>query len=202
MNIQNQVGSQSNADGVFAYQRSGKNGDLIVSQLHGRRAEQTLRGNCFGIQGTAVTTTAAGAATFTGLCVGNPVGSGVNMVLNRLTVSQVAALTAATTIGLMYGPSTAAITASLTSIYNRLPGGADSAMVATAGQTITAPTAFRVFAGSGSGAITVPLIIPALDIDLDGELIIPPGYFVASYTSAVTTTALLFGFEWEEVTRV
>lgn len=202
MNIQNLVGSQSNADGVYAYQRSGKNGEQIVSELHGKRYEQTSRGSSFGIQGTAVTTTAAGATTFTGLAVGNPAGSGVNMVLNRFSCSQVAALTAGTSIGLMYGISTTAITASLTTIFNRLPGGAASALVATAGQTITAPTAFMVFGSGGSGATTVPLLIQALNVDIEGGLVIPPGYFVASYTSVASTTALHFRFEWEEVTRV
>ena len=33
----------------------------------------------------------------------------------------------------------------------------------------------------------------------DPRLIIPPGYAVASYTSRVTTTALMFAFQWEEV---
>ena len=32
-----------------------------------------------------------------------------------------------------------------------------------------------------------------------GSVIIPPGSFVASYTFIVTTSALQFGFAWEEV---
>lgn len=177
--------------------RGGQLGDTIVSELHGRYFEQTYNQNMFGIQGTAVTTTAGGNATFTGLAVGNPSTSGYYLVLNKVKVNQVAALTAATTIGVMYGPGS--ITASLTTIANRYGGGRASVMTATAGQTITAPTLWTLIGSSGSGAMTTPLLIPALSIDFEGSIVIPPGYFIASYTSAVSTTALLFDFQWEEV---
>jgi hypothetical protein len=153
----------------------------------------------FSVQGVATTTTAANAATFTGLAVGNPLGSGYNLVVNKITINQVAALTASTNIGIMYGPSTAPITASLTTINNKFAGGRSSIAVATAGQTITAPTSWILLGGGGSGAMTVPGIIPPLYADLEGSLIIGPGFFFASYTGLVTTTALLFYFQWEEV---
>lgn len=191
------TGVQNQSDGSFLFARSGKQGDAIGSSLHGRYYEQTYRGNMYGIQGTAVTTTAAGAATFTGLAVGNPSSSGYNLVVNKVTVSQKAALTAATDIGVMYGPGS--ITASLTTVRNLFAGGTASRMVATAGQTITSPVNWVHLGGSGSGAMTVPLLIPALSIDFEGSLIIPPGFFMASYTSAASTTALAFYFQWEEV---
>lgn len=194
-----QVGPQSAGAGGKIIARAGAQGDLIYSELHGRYYEQAVRGNIFGITGGLTTTTAAGAATFTGLLVGNPASSGVNLAVNKVSVLQGAALTAETDIGVMYGPSTLPITASLTTIFNRNPAGAASKCVATAGQTITAPTAFIVFAGSGSGAITVPGLMPVVGLDFEGSLIIPPGYFFASYTSRVSTTALMFCFAWEEV---
>ena len=193
------AGVQGNNDGQPFNARGGRQGDQLSSDLHGRYYEQTYRGNMFGIQGTAVTTTAAGAATFTGLAVGNPAGSGINMEVNIVSITQSAALTAATNIGVMFGPSTTAITASLTTIANRKVGGAASGCVATAGQTITSPTQWIIIGGSGSGAMTVPLLIPSLLYDFGGGLIIPPGYFLASYTSAASTTALSFYFQWQEV---
>lgn len=191
------AGVQNQSDGVAFTARGGKQGDQIVSELHGRYYEQAYRGNLYGITGGLTTTTAGGAATFTGLIVGNPVGSGVNMAVNKCFVSQGAALTAETEIGVMYGANTT--TASLATIFNRNPLGPASKCVANAGQTITAMTAFIVWAGSGSGAITVPGIIPVNGVDFEGSLIIPPGYALASYTSRVTTTALMFSFQWEEV---
>lgn len=191
------TGQQNVSDNVVTKARGGKQGDQIVSELHGRYYEQTYRGNMFGITGGLTTTTAGGVATYTGLIVGNPVGSSVNLAVNKCFVSQGAALTAETEIGIMYGANTT--TTSLTTIFNRNPLGPASKAVANAGQTITAMTAFIVFAGSGSGAITVPGIIPVAGVDFEGSLIIPPGYAFASYTSRVTTTALMFTFNWEEV---
>lgn len=97
----------------------------------------------------------------------------------------------------MYGSNVT--TASLATIFNRKAGGRASIAVANAGQTITAMTAFIVFAGSGSGAMTVPGLMPIVGLDLEGSLIIPPGYAFASYTSRVSTTALMFCFAWEEI---
>lgn len=197
------VGVQNNSDStVPVTAQLGQQGDTLVSELHGRYYTQTVRQRVFGITGGLTTTTAAGAATFTGLLVGNPAGSGVNLAVNKVTVLQGAALTAETDIGIMYGPSTATITSSLTTIFNRYAGGTASACVATAGQTITVPTAFIVFAGSGSGAITVPGLMPVVGVDLEGSLVIPPGYFFASYTSRVSTTALMFSFAWEEIPTI
>lgn len=193
------VGVQNNADGATPVtQQFDQQGAGLVTGLNSRDYQQTVRGNSYGINGALTTTTAAGNATFTGLLVGNPAGSGVNVAVGKCFVSQGAALTAATMIGIMYGPSTATITASLTPV-NRYPLGAPSKCVATAGQTITAPTSFIVFAGSGSGAITVPLVIPGVGYDFEGSLIIPPGYFFASYTSLASTTALVFTFNWMEI---
>ncbi len=194
-----QVGVQQIGDSYKTIARAGKQGETIVSELHGRYYEQTYRGNMFGISGGLTTTTAAGAATFTGLVIVNPSGSGYNLAINKVTILQGAALTAETDIGIMYGASVAATTP-LTTIFNRLAGGRASVAIASAGLSLTAAmTAFIVFAGSGSGAITVPGLMPVVGVDFEGSLIIPPGYSVASYTSRASTTALMWTFQWEEV---
>lgn len=197
MQITGQAGVQTVPSGGTAIARIGGGAELSVSELRPRYYQDARDGNMFGITGGLTTTTAAGAATFTGLIVGNPAGSGYNLVMNKVFVSQGAALTAETEIGVMYGINTT--TVSLTTIFNRMAGGRASVAVANAGQTITAMTAFYVFAGAGSGAITVPGIEPVCGIDFEGSLIIPPGYAIASYTSRVTTTALVFTFNWTEV---
>lgn len=192
-----QTGEVNVGDGAFPNQRGGRQGETICSDLHGRYYETTARQNMYGITGALTTTTAGGVATFTGLIVGNPSGSGYNLAVNKVSVLQGAALTAETDIGIMYGANTT--TASLATIFNRRAGGRSSIAVANAGQTITAMTAFIVFAGSGSGAITVPGLMPVVGLDFEGSLIIPPGYAFASYTSRATTTALMFCFAWEEI---
>lgn len=195
---QGTVGVTNASDGSTPItQQFGQQADAFVSEYHGRYYSAAVRGNAFGINGALTTTTAAGNATFTGLIVGNPAGSGYNLEITKVFVMQGAALTAETEIGVMYGANTT--TVSLTTIANRLAGGRASVARANAGQTLDAAfTSFIPFLGSGSGAITVPGIIPQSMVDFEGQLIIPPGYAIASYTSRVTTTALMFGFNWIE----
>lgn len=193
------VNPQNNTDGTSVQNaRSGRQGDLIISELHGRYFEQTFRSNMFSVctQGTAVTTTAGLATTFTGLAIGNPAGSGVNMVLNKFTAQQFA-VGAAATIGIMGGAGT--ITASLTPQSRIIGGGAISKMTATAGQTISTPLLIATFGSIGSVATTGYGIELGVAVDLEGSVIIPPGSFIASYTAIVTTSALQFSFCWEEV---
>jgi len=192
--LQGRVGVQNAAEGSDIGARMGRQGDLITSDLHGRYYEQTYRGNMYGITGGLTTTTAAGAATFTGLLVVNPASSGVNLVVNKVWIAQPVALTAETELGVMYGVNTVCAT-KLTTIFNRLTGGKPSAAFASAGESLTAAmTSFIVISSGGTAVQPV-----AHAADLEGGLIIAPGYSFASYTSRVTTTACVFSFQWEEV---
>lgn len=178
--------------------RAGQLGDLIVSQLQGLKYENTYRANRYSVANqAAVTTTAALATTFTGLVVGNPAGSPVNLVLDKFAAAQFA-VGAAGAIGLMGGASTTAITSGLT-VQNRKMGGSVGYGVASAGQTIGTPVLLDVFGNIGSVATTGYGIGSGIYVDLNGSLIVPPGYFVASYTTIVTTSALIFTIGWVEI---
>lgn len=192
------TGALSVSDLSKTIARAGKQGDLIVSELHGRYYEQTYRGNVFSIstQGTNVTTTAALATTFTGLAVSNPAGSGVNLVLNQFTAAQFAAGVAAT-IGIMGGAGV--LTASLTPQSRVIGGGQVSKALASASATISTPVLIATYGSVGSGATTVPLAFQGICKDFEGSLIVPPGSFIASYTSTAQTSAWQFSFCWEEV---
>jgi hypothetical protein len=191
-------GAQNQPDLVPIFGRAGRQGDQIVSELHGRYYEQTVRGNMFSVQtqGTSVTTTAALATTFTGLAVGNPAGSGVNLVLNKFTAAQLA-VGAAGEIGIMGGPGS--ITASLTPQSRIIGSGLVSKATATAGQTISTPVLITTVGQVGSLATTGYGLMPGLCWDAEGSIIVPPGSFIASYTAVITTSALQFSFAWEEV---
>ena len=147
-------------------------------------------------QGTGVTTTAALATTWTGLGIGNPALSGVNLVLLKFQVAQFA-VGAAATIGIMGGVG--AITASLTPQSRLIGIGTTSYATASAGQTISTPVLIASYGQCGSLATTGYGITPGLVADIDGRIVVPPGSFVCSYTSIVTTSALQFSFVWEEV---
>lgn len=192
-----QVGTQTVSDGARVVARGGQQGDTIVSQLHGRYYEQTLRGNVFHVSNQAAVSTTAGlATTFTGLAVANPANSGYNMALLAVGVGQAAA-GAAGAVGIMTGAGAAA--GSLTA-RNALVGGRASAMSQpSAGATIATPVLERVFGSVGSVATTGYGLVAGLWYFADGSLVIPPGFFVASYTTAATTTATIWTFVWEEV---
>ncbi len=199
MIIQPITGPQSASDGnIAAACRGGKQGDLIVSELHGRYYEQTYRSNIFSVmtQGTGITTTAALATTWTGLGISNPVGSGVNLVVNKMWVTEFA-VGAASTVGVMGG--TGVLNAGLTPQSRIIGSGTVSKANASASATISTPLLICTFGQTGSLATTGYGLGPAASIDFEGSLIVPPGSFIASYTAIVTTSALQFGYAWEEV---
>lgn len=192
------TGAQSSqSDGSLINARGGRQGDQIVSELHGRFYEQTLRGNVFHVSNQAAVSTTAGlATTFTGLAVANPSGNAKNLVLLAVGVAQAAAGVAGA-VGVMSGAGAAA---GALSARNGLVGGAASAMSApSASATIATPVLERVFGSIGSLATTGYGLMPGLWWYADGNLIVPPGFFIASYTSAATTTATIWTFVWEEV---
>lgn len=176
--------------------RAGSQGDLIVSELHGRYYEQAARGNMYRIVSQAAVTTTAGlATTWTGLAISNPAGSGVNAVVNLFSVAQFA-VGAAAAIGIMTGSGAAA--GSLVPKNARVDG-TTGKVTASAGATIATPVLDIVIGQAGSLATTGYGLGAGLVVDLNGSIIIPPGFYAASFTSIVTTSALLFGFQWEEV---
>ncbi|MEY2874023.1 MAG: hypothetical protein RLZZ373_1394 [Pseudomonadota bacterium] len=191
------VGAAQYGDGSQPTLRVGNQGDQIISQLHGRYYEQAKRGTLFSLANQAAVSNTAGlATTFTGLSVANPSGSGKNLVLLHVGVGQIAA-GAAGALGIMTGSGAAA--GSLTP-RNCLVGGGASVAVGSNSATIATPVLERIFGTIGSLATTGYGLQPGLQYQVDGSLVIPPGYFVASYASAALTSASIWSFVWEEVT--
>jgi hypothetical protein len=195
-----QAQNQGQGDGSMVPIRLNRVGEMIAAQ-GGKYAQAALSGRLFSIANQAkVATTAALATPWTGLAVGNPVGSGVlcSLVQFGAAVSDTA-VSAAGAVGLMTASSlVTAITASLTPI-NCMISGASSKVYATAGQTIATPTLNRVVGTLGTVAVTGYGNVTAALYDLDGSLILQPGTFVASYTTAATTATIIFHFVWEEI---
>lgn len=189
--------------------RAGQLGDAIISELHGRYYETTYRGNSFLLSvstAAAVTAYAGGAAGTPMLCLFNPSGSGRNAVINKASVGNVVAASAAGTVAFaLYFGATAAITqATVTNPWN----------MGTQLQSGSVMTGFRnvaLTAGSAaSNAIAVSsyywataagaTVVSGGPIDLEGGLIIPPGSYCALGGSAALTSATWIGsLQWEEV---
>ena len=199
--------TSSLASGAQVVQRAGNMGDQIVSELHGRYYETNYRRNQFyGSNGaTPSITTVALATTYTGLCLYNPAGSTINVVVNKVGYSFLVAFAAAATIGLMTGYNAAGI---VTAGAAASPGAssfigigaAPQGKVALSATLPTAPFLHTVFGTGLTGAITTTPQITGGLFDMEGSVILPPGAYCAIYTSTVSGAASLAGsFQWEEV---
>jgi hypothetical protein len=206
MQLQGVVGPQtvqSLGGGTVANVRQGNMGELIKSDLHAPFYEGSYRGTRFGAANqAAVATTAAFATTYTGLVLYNQNGSAVNLVLEKVGVTPILAQTTTVAVGLMVGQSTTAFSG-VTAVTPRSKkigsGYTPVGLVASAATLPVAPTLDTLLGYIGTGATTVDQLIPTMAL-LGGDIILPPGAFVAVYTNAATVASSLFlSFQWEEV---
>ena len=167
----------------------------------GKYRNATLDGRMYSVANQAAVITTAGlAATYTGLAVCNPLASGKNLVMCGFNYGAGVAVTVATSIGIMGGASGCTAATAIITIQNRLLGGGGSSAVADDAVVFTTtPVLLQLVAEGWTEATTAGSIGPVHHVDLDGSLVLPPGGYVAAYTSAIVTGAsLLFGFMWEE----
>lgn len=210
MLIQGQVGQPSQtsiASGANPTLRQGQLGDAIVSELHGRYYETTYRRNMYTATLTAGTTTSAAlSTTFTGLLLLNPLNSPVNFVINKVGFSFIVAFTAAAAIGLQAGNVTTAALSGLTTTntsiranYLGMPAGSSQGLTYSAATT-TAPWLQTIVGSALTGAITTVPQVPGFFFDMEGSLVVPPGSWVATYTSTASgASGTLATIQYEEV---
>jgi hypothetical protein len=157
-----------------------------------------------GANQAATVTTVGLATTYTGLCLSNPVGASVNLVLTKVGYSFIVAFTAASAVGLMCGYN------SSTNVTHTTPGVPRSAFIGAGAVGVglvdvsctlpTAPTVTHLFASGLTGAITVQQSLSGQAVDLEGSVILPPGAYAAIYTSTVSGAAGFLGsMQWAEV---
>lgn len=211
--IQNVVGQQIQIDGQPSAQRAGRDGGLVVTELHGKYYEQASRGGLFiGVSAVGGIALIAPAASGGHPTLWNPFGSGVNLSLVRLALSYVSGTNAPTAIEwaktLLAGSAlgTGAPIATFTDVtpVSALVGGAGVAKgrwaptinTFTAAPTYHMPTglALDTMAAASTNA---PF---SLIVDYDGTCPIAPGAALSLCAQAATTTALFqVSVIWEEV---
>jgi hypothetical protein len=183
--------------------RIGSTSELIVDELHGRYYETTVRKAMYsGANLTGITTTAAFATTYTGMCLSNPIGSTVNLVLTKVTYAPVVAQTAALVMGIMTGYSASVNvthTTPLVPLSNFVGQPAGTGLIDSSATLPVAPTRLILLGTLTTGAITQTLLNGSVT-DMEGSVVIPPGGYAAIYTSAASVgSSLAFGMMWEEV---
>lgn len=201
---ENKVGPQINSDGTIVTQRAGRTGETVTTDAHARYYEPTIRRSVYSGSVVGQVTTVGLNTTYTGLCLSNPVGSSVNLVINKVGYAFIVAFAAGAAIGLMTGYN------ATTNVTHSTPVTPRSQYFTSAGGGIglldssailpTAPTLNTVFASGLTGAITTATTVGPSVIDLEGSIILPTGAYCAIYTSTASGAAAgAFSFQWEEV---
>lgn len=177
----------------------GADSDLIVSALHGTKYHSAKRGNLFtAANQTGATTSAALATTYTGLCLSNPAGTGKNLALRRIGFVLNVAPAALTSFGLITGFAAGGVTVhttALTPASSKIGSGLTAVAKADAACTLVGTPVWSEWLTVTPAATSVV----GFTADMEGDLIIPPGGYVAIGTSiAGPTNGLLASMEWEE----
>src|SRR5437588_8650600 len=85
--IKGSVGPFRGSDGVDTPLRLGRDSELIVTELHGKYYEQSLRGNLFHATIDTAGVALAVAGTTAGIALANPAGSGKLLSLVRIALA-------------------------------------------------------------------------------------------------------------------
>lgn len=194
--------------------RLGRNGDVILSQLHGRFFEQTFRQRVFSLTLGATTTGAAAgnlvgaaAAASTQFALWNP-PSNTKVLVSILKV-WVGVISGTPPGGpLFHGymlQGTPSITSTGTANNNFAGGQAPQArfMASAAGAALTGGGAITTIKPMGidfsATAFAAAAGTNAIDL-CEGDVILPPGTgWVPLWATAGTTLLNAYGVEWEEV---
>lgn len=180
----------------------GKQLDLLVGQSLPANYEATYAGqSMFGANpyASAVTTSAALATIYVGLCLSNPAANTNNLVLLGVSVNLVVAPAALTAFGLILGYSAAGVvthTTALTPLNSFLNGAAPTAKLDSA-CTIVGTPAWGPYLGSVTPTTTG---VTASSKDFAGSIIIPPGGYVAIGTTiAGPASGFIGSMQWLEI---
>jgi hypothetical protein len=196
--VEGQVGPQFLFDGASQPFRMDRSAALVVSEAHGRYYETTLRGAGFSAANQAAQAISVALATaYTGLLLYNPIGSGVNLVPNKIKFALSVAPAAIATLGLISGyAATGGVTAQTTPVAptGNIIGASAGKGIALSSATIVTPVWKTAFV---DGFTAAALPAPSPVIDLEGSILIPPGGFVA--IGALTAVTGLGWISWEEI---
>jgi hypothetical protein len=182
-------------DGIVRTPLCDDEGSIIVK---GTLADAAIEGRLFSIANqAAVNTTAALNTTWTGLGVGNPATSGKNYVFHEFAWTIEDNDDDSGAIGLMIA-TVGDMAQALTPRCARYGYKTTVALVDDAATPGT-PILVRVCGSWYQGANTVTNAVGPQTYNINGSIIIPPGYALLSYTGVASTGKLIFHFLWEEV---
>jgi len=166
------------------------------------RYDAAIAGRLFSAANqTNVTTTAVFAdAAWTGLGVYNPAASGKDLVFHEFGWHQEVLMDAAAGAGIGLFAATSSDAAVDVAIQGGKYGSTGSVAFASEGLTVAGGVLLRTGLGSTmTGTIATAPSLTMNIYNIDGSIVIPPGYGLFTYTFDVSTSNILFHFVWEEV---
>jgi len=201
MLTQTQTGVIVSADGGVAPVRSGKAGDVIVSELQPRYYENTYRRNTFSAYASAQATSLVGTA-MVGLQLTNN-SSTVNLVITKVAGNII--VTSASTTSLVLASGSGQVSAptsqtAATRVGNNFLGAAAPQGLATNAATFTnAPTAMFPLLHN-TAAIATNGEDQGFLVDFEGSIIVPPNFYVciAAVGAAVAAGGSNLAITWIE----
>lgn len=176
-----------------------------VVQKHGKNYNAALAGRVFhastaasGVApGTSLSTTAAFA-------LHNPWGSGVNLVINKVSMGYISGTLGAGTVFAAANQAEVQVTPSGTAIVP-VPAGLVADAVAKGKPmttvTVVAPTIIRPLWGLQASLASTAVQPWKLTEDIDGEIIVKPGttFIMHAVAAGGSSPVVAFGCTWEEV---
>lgn len=194
------TGDIKSSDGAVNPARSDKQGAGVVTQAHGNYNEAVIRGNVyFGANQAAVTTTIALAATYTGLCIGNPAGSGFNLSILKAGWAFSVAPAAIASAHLASGFASTGIATHTTplNVYNAKIGAPVRSVATVDGAATLVGTPIYMQPLIGGFTAAALFSQPAALTDIGGSIVVAPGGYVCIVT---LTVGVGFGcIVWEEI---
>lgn len=208
------VGEQQKvADGSQMKSRGGKSGEQVVTELHGKYAEQASRGRAFygssASGGIAIIVPATGGGHPT---LWNPSDSGVNVSIIKLELSYVsgnhapgafewaltssAGNTAATGAPIATATLVAAVSCLIGSNFTSKARWSPTTNTFTTAPVFTRAVGFGLHTGVAATAINPDVMIATYD----GDLGLAPGNALSLCYQTTTTTAVFqVSITWEEI---
>lgn len=182
----------------------GRTGGLLSARNHGRYTEAAFRSWIYSAN-TAVAGVAPGTSlsTTAAFWVHNPLGSGVVLSLLQASIGYVSGTLGAGCVYLTTHASPSAI-ATGTAIVSRsgvVGGNANAGAFAFTTATVPTQLAIRPMFNLGAKAAATAMGLDAPMINLNGGIVVPPGYGVGLHAIAAagTTPRVMLGMSWEEL---
>lgn len=191
------VGGTAFAPGLLGKQR-----DQWISSRHGRNYNMSQQGAMFGAANSAgVTTSAALATTYVGICLSNPAGSNKNLAVMNISGAMIVAPSTITTYGIILGYAAGGIIVHTTplTVNNSFVGG--TANSAAVGLVDSACTLVGTPAWGGPLAQCSDATHASFfNVDIGGGIILAPGAYMAVGSNiAGPASGFMGGFVWEEL---